>query len=376
MLQVHLTGSRAELSIRSRSTAGGSHRRGCGLRDARGPSGVARAASCTTPGSTSRVRRPIDGREERRTYSIVTPPGAVGAAASGFASRRAGACRASSRTRLSRRRHGSRWALPWGGFAPRWMRRAPAPMSRSPRAAASRRCCRWPTDILAREPHSRFTLIYGNRNMARTMFLEDTLALKNRYLGRFSRVFRDEPRAAARSAPQRPHRCGQGRGARARDSPTSRARTSTSSADPAAWSMRCASAMQTAERQARRCVSSASPPRRAPRRAGGRRRHAANAVRAPPRRECWPRSRWSWTGGAEAFPWRPTDASVLEAAERAGLELPFSCRSGICATCRTKIVAGEAVMAHNIALEPWEVDGRLHALLPGASPDRLAGADL
>ena len=32
------------------------------------------------------------------------------------------------------------------------------------------------TDILGREPHSRFTLIYGNRSMARTMFLEDTLA--------------------------------------------------------------------------------------------------------------------------------------------------------------------------------------------------------
>jgi ring-1,2-phenylacetyl-CoA epoxidase subunit PaaE len=52
----------------------------------------------------------------------------------------------------------------------------------------------------------------------------------------------------------------------------------------------------------------------------------------------------------------PTDASVLDAAERAGLELPYSCRAGICATCRTKIVAGEADMMHNIALEPWEVD--------------------
>ena len=42
------------------------------------------------------------------------------------------------------------------------------------------------TDILAREPNSRFTLVYGNRSMARTMFLEDTLALKNRHLGRFA----------------------------------------------------------------------------------------------------------------------------------------------------------------------------------------------
>ena len=29
------------------------------------------------------------------------------------------------------------------------------------------------TDILATEPHSRFTLIYGNRSIARTMFLEE-----------------------------------------------------------------------------------------------------------------------------------------------------------------------------------------------------------
>jgi ring-1,2-phenylacetyl-CoA epoxidase subunit PaaE len=49
------------------------------------------------------------------------------------------------------------------------------------------------------------------------------------------------------------------------------------------------------------------------------------------------------------------DASVLAAAERAGLELPFSCRSGICATCRARITDGAAVMTHNIALEPWEI---------------------
>jgi ring-1,2-phenylacetyl-CoA epoxidase subunit PaaE len=59
-------------------------------------------------------------------------------------------------------------------------------------------------------------------------------------------------------------------------------------------------------------------------------------------------------GRRRTFAMAPDDGSVLEAAERAGLELPFSCRSGICATCRTKIVAGGAVMAHNIALEPWE----------------------
>jgi len=59
-------------------------------------------------------------------------------------------------------------------------------------------------------------------------------------------------------------------------------------------------------------------------------------------------------GRRRSFSMLPGDGSVLEAAERAGLNLPFSCRSGICATCRARITEGAAVMAHNIALEPWE----------------------
>ena len=39
---------------------------------------------------------------------------------------------------------------------------------------------------LAREPHSRFLLFYGNRTAASTMFLEDVMALKNRYPARFA----------------------------------------------------------------------------------------------------------------------------------------------------------------------------------------------
>jgi ring-1,2-phenylacetyl-CoA epoxidase subunit PaaE len=59
-------------------------------------------------------------------------------------------------------------------------------------------------------------------------------------------------------------------------------------------------------------------------------------------------------GRRRSFPMTQSDASVLAAGERAGLELPFSCRSGICATCRARITGGAATMTHNIALEPWE----------------------
>ncbi len=67
------------------------------------------------------------------------------------------------------------------------------------------------TDILAREPRSRFTLIYGNRSISRTMFLEETLALKNRYIDRFAAALRHEPRAAADRMAQWAHRRPQGR---------------------------------------------------------------------------------------------------------------------------------------------------------------------
>ncbi len=48
--------------------------------------------------------------------------------------------------------------------------------------------------------------------------------------------------------------------------------------------------------------------------------------------------------------------NVLEAAQKQGLELPFSCAGGMCATCRCKLVEGEVEMAVNYSLEPWELE--------------------
>ncbi len=48
--------------------------------------------------------------------------------------------------------------------------------------------------------------------------------------------------------------------------------------------------------------------------------------------------------------------TVLDAAEQAGLDLPFSCRAGVCSTCRTKVVKGSVEMLQNYALEPWELE--------------------
>lgn len=47
--------------------------------------------------------------------------------------------------------------------------------------------------------------------------------------------------------------------------------------------------------------------------------------------------------------------AILDAALRAGVDLPFACKGGMCSTCRAKLVEGEAEMEVNYALEPWEL---------------------
>ena len=44
------------------------------------------------------------------------------------------------------------------------------------------------------------------------------------------------------------------------------------------------------------------------------------------------------------------DRTVLEAAEDAGVSIPFECRSGICGQCKTKLVAGRVTMDSQDAL--------------------------
>lgn len=48
--------------------------------------------------------------------------------------------------------------------------------------------------------------------------------------------------------------------------------------------------------------------------------------------------------------------TVLETAERAGLDIPYSCRGGMCCTCRAQVTAGASQMEQNFSLEPWEVE--------------------
>ena len=52
---------------------------------------------------------------------------------------------------------------------------------------------------------------------------------------------------------------------------------------------------------------------------------------------------------------RKQQPSILDAAAAAGLEVPFSCTSGVCGTCRARLVEGEVRMERNFALDKAEV---------------------
>jgi len=47
--------------------------------------------------------------------------------------------------------------------------------------------------------------------------------------------------------------------------------------------------------------------------------------------------------------------SILDAAYKAGGDLPFACKGGVCCTCKAKILEGTARMDINYALELDEV---------------------
>ena len=48
--------------------------------------------------------------------------------------------------------------------------------------------------------------------------------------------------------------------------------------------------------------------------------------------------------------------SILDAAQKAGADLPFACKGGVCCTCKAKVLEGSAKMDVNYALMPDEVE--------------------
>jgi ring-1,2-phenylacetyl-CoA epoxidase subunit PaaE len=303
------------------------------------------------------VRRMIAGREERRTYSIVTPPGG-------------GSLKLGIRLQTDGRMSGELGAR----LRPGDLLDVGTPMGRFRTSISAERehsyvafaagsgitpILSLATDILAREPRSCFTLIYGNRSISRTMFLEETLALKNRHIERFAVHF-----VMSREPQHTEWLNGRIDGAKVRE-----LAVHLSEIAAADEYLICGPGdMVDAVREAIKTLNAEAPIRferfaAAPGAVvtavtGSATGTVAGTVTGTASRPGEGRVLATISvvmdGRRRSFQMAPTDGSVLEAAERAGLELPFSCRSGICATCRARITDGAAVMTHNIALEPWE----------------------
>jgi ring-1,2-phenylacetyl-CoA epoxidase subunit PaaE len=60
-------------------------------------------------------------------------------------------------------------------------------------------------------------------------------------------------------------------------------------------------------------------------------------------------------GRALGFDLPRNTVSVLDAGNAHGAELPFSCKAGVCSTCKCKVIEGEVEMDSNHALEDYEV---------------------
>lgn len=61
-------------------------------------------------------------------------------------------------------------------------------------------------------------------------------------------------------------------------------------------------------------------------------------------------------GTAFSFDLGRDSINILDAAMEHGADLPYSCKSGVCCTCRAKLVEGEVTMEVNYGLEPDEIE--------------------
>ncbi|KAA2264806.1 phenylacetate-CoA oxygenase/reductase subunit PaaK [Solihabitans fulvus] len=52
----------------------------------------------------------------------------------------------------------------------------------------------------------------------------------------------------------------------------------------------------------------------------------------------------------------PVDTPILDAAQRVRADLPFACKGGVCGTCRAMVTDGEVRMRRNYALDQGELD--------------------
>ncbi len=218
---------------------------------------------------------------------------------------------------------------------------------------------------LAAEPHSRFTLVYGNRASGSIMFREELEDLKNENLGRLALVH-------ILSREQQDIELFNGRIDKAKCGQLLDHWLDLASIDAAFICGPQDMMLQVSETLRERGLdqrkikfelfATAEPGRRA--------RKAETEIEA--RAETC-RATITIDGRSRELELAKHGMSVLDAALKEGMELPFACKAGVCSTCRAMLTEGEVDMDANYALEDYEI-ARGYILTCQSYPtsDRLA----
>ena len=206
--------------------------------------------------------------------------------------------------------------------------------------------------VLSHEPHSSFTLLYGNRSLRSTMFKEELEDLKNRFLARLQLhyVFSDEHSDSALH---------QGVLDAERVGAFLQRMVPAATVDhaficgPYQMNDQAESALLAAGVPAERIHIErfgVAPGAAGTQPAGAVMHHAE--TRDPPLARVTIRR----DGLSHTVDFRQGDPSILDVAGAAGLDLPYSCTSGVCGTCRARLLCGEVRMDRNFALEKADLE--------------------
>jgi ring-1,2-phenylacetyl-CoA epoxidase subunit PaaE len=203
--------------------------------------------------------------------------------------------------------------------------------------------------VLKREPKSRFTLIYANRQINSIMFREELEDLKNTYLGRFSvlHILESEVQEIDLFT---------GRLDENKLAALFRTWIDPKSIDaaficgPEPMMLTIVASLKahglTDEQIKFELFASGQPGRARTRVASVSAEQAAAMVEAT----------ITLDGTTRTFNMPKHGVSILEAVIAQSMDAPFSCKAGVCSTCRAKVLEGEVEMDANHALEDYEVE--------------------
>lgn len=198
------------------------------------------------------------------------------------------------------------------------------------------------------EPHSSFTLVYGNRASSSIMFREELEDLKNRFLGRFNLIH-------VLSREQQDIELFNGRIDRAKCAALFRYWVDPATIDsaficgPQAMMVEVSAALQAHGLAKSRIKFELFASQSLP----GPRRLQTTPATGQDSHRC--RATIILDGRARQLELDKNATSLLDAALEEGLELPYACKGGVCSTCRALLVEGEVDMDANFALEDYEI---------------------